>query len=179
MHDMSSDLDPTPVVARILAIPRARKPRPDYEQFLLDLAGWRLPPAGHGDPIENPRLVPSRRDVAGYVDEFLACDRPLDDHTMSLDSNGRDPDHLRIEDAEIEALERAQRRWERSAETVLLALMAGGRPPRRWAVRRWTRQLAWLGWNLRRRACQLRQSADPSESAVPGGTELFLDEPPF
>lgn len=99
--------------------------------------------------IADPMTVPSRRAVTGCVDRLLACSQALENHTMCLDPNGRDPDHLHVEDAEIAALEEAQRRWEVSVEHLLVALVAGGRPPRRWTVRRWARRLARLRRYLR------------------------------
>jgi hypothetical protein len=131
--------------------------------------------------IENPIIVPSRRTVVDLVDEVLARRETVNDHIMGLDRNARDPDRLYIEDHEIGALEEAQRRWEVSVEDLLVALMAGGRPPRRWTVRRWSRHVAWLRWYLREGAGARRRTAWPTNGSTRASSPALVtvEEPPF
>jgi hypothetical protein len=141
-----------------------QQPGPDYERGLAN--------------IENPIIVPSRRSVLDAADTFLARDEALSNLIMSQDINGRDPNRQYIEGAEYDALSAAQRYWEDSVRDLLVALMAGGRPPWRWTVRRWARHVLWLRWYLREGAggdawasARRRRAQWPE----PG----MVDEPPF
>lgn len=144
------------------------QPGPDYERGLVNF-------------YENPIVVPSRRAVLDAVDEVLARDEALSNLIMSLDPNGRDPDRQYPEDAEYAALDKARRLWEGSVQSLLVALMAGGRPPRRWAVRRWARHLLWLRWYLREGAGERRHgvwaTTGVSQTASPDPD--WSTEPPF
>ena len=83
-------------------------------------------------------------------------------------------------------LDPARAAAETAAIRLIETLAEGGRPPRRWTLRRWTRRVRYLRWYLREqqwRPEHRRRDGDPWAAAPIAGTTSPRcrcdDEPPF